>query len=205
VQESLWAGRSYAHVVLPAPYLRDADVAWLDRVVCREPEWAPADRDRPGVRVSREWVGPDEDDELLLVVLGFYPVLATVGGSETRAARRVIERLVQEVEGAGGQLVGDRDLSGWIATLSDRWDQVLEAEEEIEQMQVWLEFAQCRNCKELTSRAAPSCRGCGHRFTGEERAEHDRRREQAQKAIEDARARHTAATGGWGLLPRGAA
>lgn len=196
--------RSYAHFALPAPFLGGTEIEWLDAIVARERGWAPAGDDGDGICVSRTWAGP-HGGELRMVVLGFYPALATVGGPgrERRAMDRVLARLLERVQAAGGMEVADQDLAHWVAMAADRWVQVRDAEREIEGTQVWLEFVQCARCEGLTSQDSPSCRACGHRFTGAERAEQDRRREQARKIVEDARTRHTALSGGWGMLPAG--
>lgn len=195
--------RSYAHFALPTPFLGGTELEWLDAIVARERGWAPAAEDGDeGICVARTWAGP-RGGELRMVVLGFYPALATVGasGAERRAAQRVLGRILERVKAAGGQAVDDEDLAQWVAGAGARWDRVREAERQLERTQLALQAAQCPACEAYTSLEAPSCHACGHRFGGAERSEQERRREEARTTIEEVRSRHAALSRGQGVLP----
>ncbi len=82
-----WLGSGYAHLVLPVPYLGDAELHLLDDALTTEDGWtlAKPDISRPLLRL--DWWRRD-GGALTVAVLGWYPLLLTIGSGGAGAAPR---------------------------------------------------------------------------------------------------------------------
>ncbi|GAA2755532.1 hypothetical protein [Actinopolymorpha rutila] len=194
-----WVGRSYAHLVLPVPHLDERRRELLDRAV-RGPAGGVGDDDgggaprsgrgvrtwqvvnaeadaEPGVPVlRRQWRHPS-GDSLLLVVLGWYPLVVTVGPESAASirARRALRRVVDAARSAGGRTVPDADLSRVLAQSRERWERAVALRQVIEERRTWLECRHCRGCGEWSAYGVLHCRGCARRFAPADDAERDER------------------------------
>lgn len=199
---AVWAGRSYAHLALPAPFLGDAELALLDSAACAADGWRPAD---PGLHrpiLLRRWQGPGRE-LLVLVVLGWYPLLLTAGldPGPRPAGRRALTRLTDAVLAAGGRAVADAELPGLLATARLRWDAAVAAQRRLEEQRPFLEFRTCRSCPAWSALEAPHCRGCGQRFSPADDVARDDRTRTARDVVAAAAAELAALGRGEGLLP----
>jgi hypothetical protein len=197
-----WAGRSYAHLALSVPFLGDAELALLDRAACAADGWRPADPGLTRPILLRRWQRPG-GDLLVLVVLGWYPLLVTVGlAPKPRAAgRRALARLTEAVLTAGGRAVGDAELPGLVDAARRRWDTAVAAQRRLEEHRPFLEFRTCRMCPAWSALESPHCRGCGQRFTPADDVERDTRTRAARDVVAAAAAELAALGRGEGLLP----
>ncbi|SDT22376.1 hypothetical protein [Actinopolymorpha singaporensis] len=192
-----WVGRSYAHLVLPVPHLDERHRELFDRAVHGQADgdgddggeiragrgdrtWqvvnAEADAE-PGLPVlRRQWRHPG-GDSLLLVVLGWYPLVVTVGPESAASirARRALRRVVDAVRSAGGRTVPDADLSRVLARSRERWERAVALRQVIEERRTWLEARHCRGCGEWSAYGVLHCRGCARRFAPADDAERDER------------------------------
>lgn len=198
-----WVGRSYAHLVLPVPHLDERHRELLDRAVRGQAGRAGADGDdgdvgdvggiRPG-RGERTWqvVNAEADaepglpvlrrqwrhpggDSLLLVVLGWYPLVVTVGPESAASirARRALRRVVDAALSAGARTLPDSDLSRVLAQSRERWERAVALRQVIEERRTWLECRHCRGCGEWSAYGVLHCRGCARRFAPADDAERD--------------------------------
>ncbi|HEY9472780.1 MAG TPA: hypothetical protein VIS06_02895 [Mycobacteriales bacterium] len=202
VPPAAWAGRSYAHLALPTPILDDPELALLDRAVCAQDGWLPVERRVGRPVLVRRWRRP-RGGLLVLVVLGWYPLLTTLGstGRPGPAGRRALARTVEAVRGAGGQPVPDAELAGWVRATRDRWALAVAARRRLDENLPLVEFRTCARCATWSAREVPHCRGCGHRFTSQEDLERDARGRSAGEVVAGATAELTALGRGEGLLP----
>lgn len=205
--EARWAGRSYAHFVLSAPLLGEPQIQTLDGAVCAKDGWqpVPADDDslveQGGPVLSRRWRRGER--ELRLSVLGWYPVLATIGspGRATSSSRSALERVFTAVRIAGGRPISDEELPRCLTQVQARWEKAVDAQRRLEAIRPWLEFRECGQCGGWTGQASPHCRVCGHRFTSGEDVQRDERRRRAAGVVDECTAELTALGRGDGLLP----
>ncbi|MGA8112725.1 MAG: hypothetical protein WCA46_03570, partial [Actinocatenispora sp.] len=83
-----WTGRSYAHLLLPVPYLTGPAAELFDEAVGAADDWYPVDADAGLPELSRAWRRPEPSaDRLVLTVLGWYPLLVTIGVGGTHPSR----------------------------------------------------------------------------------------------------------------------
>lgn len=198
---SPWVG-SYVHFALPAPRLGRDEIALLDEALGADPAWRPVQVEQSEPLLTRQWEHAGTGEELVLALLGFSPLLATLGAPVTagRATAEGLERVAAALPAAGGAQIGDADLPSWIEAVQARWPAVVDAQRRIEELSVWLTFGQCTRCGELTHLEAPHCRACGHRVTDAERAQQEARRGQAEHAVSAARAELDALGRGEGIV-----
>lgn len=197
-----WAGRCYVHFALPVPILDDAELALLDRTVGVRDGWLPVERQLGRPALLRRWQRPG-GGLLVLVVLGWYPLLATLTANRAGAAgRRGLARVTEAVRDAGGRPVGDAELAGWVRAAGQRWALVVAARRRLDDHLPLVEFRTCTRCPALSARHLPHCRGCGHRFTSQEDLERDARSRAARDAVLAASAELAALGRGEGLFPR---
>lgn len=201
-----WVGRSYAHLVLPYPHLNEHCLEVLDRAVADDDpsgEWSVAGDGSPSPRLMRHWKHA-AGGSLILLVLGWYPVLMTVGpDGNVRArsrARKAQNRLIEAVFDNGGRAVADRDLDRVLDVMDKRWQRVLDARRRIEQHRIWVDCRQCANCGDASASTAVHCRGCGRRFTSADDAEREERSAPAREAINAAERELEALGHGEGLF-----
>lgn len=171
-----WAGREYAHFAMPTPYLRAEDVALLDQATCAADDWRPVERALGQPVLVRRWQRP-RGGLLVLVVLGWYPLLLTAGTADRAGAagRRALRRVGDAVRGAGGRPIGDTELSQCVDAARGRWQAAVATQHLLEESRPYLEFRSCARCDDWSTLAAPHCRHCGHRFTSPEDMERDTR------------------------------
>ena len=198
----VWAGGSYAHLALPSPILDDPELALFDRAVCAQDGWSPVERQVGRPVLVRRWQHP-RGGLLVLVVLGWYPLLTTLGftGRPGQAGRRALARVVDAVRDAGGHPVPDRELADWVRATRERWELAGAARRRMDQHLPLVEFRTCARCGTWSARQVPHCRGCGHRFTSQEDLERDARSRSAGEVVAGATAELTALGRGQGLLP----
>lgn len=195
-----WAGRSYAHLVLPYAYLDDERCASMDRAVIdagTDPgadvgtpgEWQVVEDGAPEPRLVRSW-RHRSGTSMTLLVLGWYPLLVTVGpGSGRRGvspARKAERRLVEAAVRDGGRAVPDRDLDRLVTAAASRWDRVLQARQQVEQQRIRVESRRCASCGSASDFGAVHCRACGRRFGADEDAERDEGAREAGAVIKRA-------------------
>ncbi|MFD2079471.1 hypothetical protein SAMN05421678_115199 [Actinopolymorpha cephalotaxi] len=200
-----WVGRSYAHLVLPVPHLDERHRELLDRAVRGQAgrdtdhgddghdsgtgEIRPGRGDRtwqvvnaeadaePGLPVlRRQWRHPG-GDSLLLVVLGWYPLVVTVGPEQAASirARRALRRVVDAARAAGARTLPDADLSRVLAQSRERWERAVALRQVIEERRTWLECRHCGGCGEWSAYGVLHCCGCARRFAPADDAERDER------------------------------
>lgn len=204
--DSPWVGRSYAHVVLSRPYVDDATRALLDGAVRREPGWRAVDPESPPPLLYLRW-RHERGASLLAVVLGWYPLVVTVG-SDVRAGARIRQARDRVVEAAladGGRVVADRELERTLGRSRERWQRAAAAHVTIEREVALTERRQCR-CGGWSTYAAVHCSSCGARFSAADDATRDERGRAAAEAIARAEEELAALARGDGLFadwPRG--
>lgn len=201
---SVWVG-SYVHFALPAALLGDDQVALLDDAVRGDGGWRPVIVERSEPLLTRQWEHAASGEELVLAVLGFFPLLATLGAPVTagKPTAEAFERVAAALAPAGAAAIGDAQLPWWIDTVRGRWESACTLRRRIDELHVWLVFAQCPNCEQLTHRQAPHCRACGHRATDAEQAAADAQRDQAHAELARVRAELDALARGEGLIGHG--
>ncbi|GAB3415701.1 hypothetical protein [Flindersiella endophytica] len=183
-----WVGRSYVHLVFPVPAL-DADrIALLDGSLAESgwqvvPDNRPAGDDSP--ILNRRW--SNGQSVLLLVVLGWYPLLVTIGAEGSSLfgnsrVRKAERRLVEASVAAGAREVADRELDYTVSQLRARWPQAVAARSAIEEHGRWLECRGCRSCGAWSAYGALHCRGCARRFAPEDDSERNERGQAAAAA-----------------------
>jgi hypothetical protein len=187
----LWVGRSYLHLVFPVPALTAETVGLLDQTLAEDgwqvlPDNRPAGDDTP--LLNRRWT--NGQSTLVLVVVGWYPLLVTIGadgsGLFSRAGsklRRAERRLLEVSVGVGGaREVADRELDYAVGQCRTRWPQALAARRAIEEQSRWLECRGCRSCGAWSAYGALHCRGCARRFAPEDDSERNERGQAAAAA-----------------------
>lgn len=199
---TVWAGRSYAHLALSTPFLGDAEVALLDRATCAADGWRPVESELARPTLVRRWRSSG-GELLVLVVLGWYPLLVTVGlaAKPRPAGRRALARLTEAVQAAGGRPISDSELPGLVDTARLRWTTAVAAQRRLEEHRPFLDFRTCRLCPAWSALEAPHCRGCGQRFSQADDVERDARARAAREIVARAAAQLTALGRGEGLLP----
>ncbi|MGW5366171.1 hypothetical protein [Actinopolymorpha pittospori] len=201
-----WVGRSYAHLVLPVPHLDDRLRDLLDEAVAEAGGWqvlddeGDADAGLPVLR--RRWRHP-AGDCLLLVVVGWYPLVVTIGpeGSPALRKRRGQRRLVEAAQAAGGLTLPDADLDRVLTQCRLRWEQALAARQVIEEQRTWLECRFCEGCGAWSAYGVLHCRGCSRRFAPADDADRDERGRVAAEETARAEERLAELGSGEGLLP----
>lgn len=177
-----WVGRSYVHLVFPVPAL-DADrIALLDGALA-ESGWQVVPDNRPpgddSPVLNRRW--SNGQSVLLLVVLGWYPLLVTIGAEGSTflrgnsRLRKAERRLVQAAVAAGAREVADSELDYALSQVQARWPQAVAARRTIEEHGRWLECRACRSCGAWSAYGALHCRGCARRFAPEDDTERNER------------------------------
>jgi hypothetical protein len=193
---------------MPTPHLDEEHRAVLDRAVCADPAWqvaephADADHE-PGVPVlHRQWRHTG-GASLLLVVLGWYPLVVTVGAGNGPLAkvRRVERTLVDAVVAAGGRVVADADLDGVLDLCRQRWERAVAARQVIERQRTWLECRQCAACGAWSAYGVVHCRGCRRRFAPADDAQRDERGRAAAEVVAAAERELAALGRGEGIFP----
>ncbi len=178
-----WTGRCYAHLLLPVPFLTRPAIALFDEAVGADDGWTPAAADDPGgVALSRTWrrPSPAPSDELLLTVLGWYPLLVTVGttgrGSAggARSARRAVHRTITATLSVDGRWVPDRELPHRIAAGRDRAAAAFRSHAAAADRRAELAGRSCASCRASTGYQATHCDRCGRRFSTAEDSDRDR-------------------------------
>lgn len=198
-----WVGRSYLHLVFPMPALDDDSLRLLDDTL-GDLGWVVSSDQQtsPGEPVlTRRWT--QGEHALVLIVLGWYPLLVTIG-SEGRANGRVRQaerRLAETVVAAGGREVADRELEEAAHRCRERWPEALAARRVIEDHSRWLECRLCRACGAWSAYGALHCRGCARRFAPEDDAERDERGRAAAAATAEAEQRLAELGRGDGMFP----
>lgn len=181
-----WAHQSYAHLTLPVPVLGDAEVALVDRAVGDQDGWRPVAEDTSSVGpvLIRRW-GRQRGGQLVLVVLGWYPVLFTVSdlGRTGRAGRRARGRIADAVLGAGGGRVADVDLAARVHEARQRWAAVVSTQRRLSTHLPLVDYRYCACCASWSATSASHCRGCGHRFTSQEDMDRDALARSARAAV----------------------
>ncbi|HEX5495592.1 MAG TPA: hypothetical protein VFX70_13565 [Mycobacteriales bacterium] len=196
-----WAGRSYAHLAMPVPVLGDTELTGLDRAVCARDGWRPVEERVSHPVLVRRWQRP-AGGLLVLVTLGWYPLLVTVGSTGAgRGGRRALARVTDAARAAGGLPVGDADLAGWVRATRERWARVVAARRRLDEHLPLTEFRACPRCPAWSAREVPHCRGCGHRFTSREDLERDARGRAARDVVAAATAELAGLGRGDGLFP----
>lgn len=202
-QRRPWVGHSYVHLVFPVPALDAEHVEMMDRTIAPD-GWAVAsERPLPGEPVLlRRW-GHSNGSSLVLLVLGWYPLVVTVGseGTATPRIRRAERHLAAAVVEAGGREVADRDLDRVLGECRGRWQQALGERRTVEEQRRWLECRSCRNCGAWSAYGALHCRGCSRRFAPEDDAERDERGREAAAIAVAAEHRLGSLGRGDGLFP----
>jgi hypothetical protein len=201
-----WVGRSYAHLVLPVPHLDDRHRDLLDDAVAEAGGWQVLGDEGdtgPGLPVlRRRWRHP-AGDCLLLVVLGWYPLVVTIGpeGSPALRKRRGQRRLLEAAEAAGARTLPDADLDRVLTQCRLRWEQALAARQVIEEQRTWLECRFCEGCGAWSAYGVLHCRGCSRRFAPADDADRDERGRVAAEETARAEERLAELGSGAGLFP----
>lgn len=188
-----WTGRCYAHLILPVAYLTDSAVALFDEAVGAADGWRPVDEDGSGPRLRRGWRRPDTGtppDELRLTVLGWYPLLVTLGTGlsrrpprASRAGQRALRRAVTAALTVDGRWVPDRELPHRLASARDRVGEAGALHARAERQRDLMERRCCSVCRFRTADLATHCDRCGRRFTAIDDAERDERRRRAEDEL----------------------
>lgn len=174
---SPFTGHWYLHAALAAPFLGAAEIAGLDAAVGAEDGWWPVASPAGGPVLTREWRrGADRRPEVLrLVVLGWYPLLVTVGGDDRPgpATRRVLRRVRLAVQAAGGTVVPDEDLPDRIAAAPERWHHAAGVLRRADRLRGALQVRGCARCGGESAAVATHCQHCGARFGDADDADRD--------------------------------
>ena len=176
-----WLARSYAHVVLPAPFLTDEWLSIMDSAVTGKGSWRIAEPvETSGPVLLRRWQRK-RGGGLLLVVVGWYPAVVTVGAVKlaTPSVRRATRRVVAAVVAKGARRVGDVELPAVLEAAGPRWQSVVDAWLHREQGQRWMRQRQCGRCGAWSAFAARHCTQCVTGFGSAEDADRDERARQA--------------------------
>ena len=182
-----WVGRTYAHLVLPTALLTDELLRTLDDAM-RAAGLQPVDTDAEASMFARRW-GDGSGPALLLTVLGWYPLLVTVGPESGAPGklRRAKELLVDTVLAERGRVVPDRDLDRVMTACRERWAAAVAAGRRIDEQRIWLECRRCSVCGAWSSYGVLHCRQCSRRFSPADDAERDQRGRAAEEAARAAR------------------
>jgi hypothetical protein len=183
-----WTGRHYAHLLLPVPYLTEPAVAMLDVAVTAADDWRPDDDADP--TLARLWHRQPAAGTLRLAVLGWYPLLVTVGADPDggRAGRRALARLAEAALSVDGRPLSDAELPGRLRAAVDRGRAAADLHERAARERAGLARRRCPACPAISDRLATHCGGCDRRFTG---ADDERRDADHHAAIQ--RLHHLAA------------
>lgn len=180
-------GRSYAHVLLPVPHL-DAEHRTRFDATLAEVGWQPVPDDVVRAEhgspvLTHRWRHPNAGT-LMLVVVGWYPLVCTIGpdGRPTPRSRRGVRRVTEAAVAAGGRELPDRDLDRVVQAGRERWSKALEARQVIEEQRAFLECRHCQACGAWSAYGVLHCRGCARRFAPADDAERDERGRQASDA-----------------------
>ncbi len=187
-----WTGRCYAHLLLPVPYLTGPAVALFDEAVGAADDWSaqlPDDPTEP--QLSRTWRRPTAaaGDELLLTVLGWYPLLVTVGSAGRhggRSARRAVHRTITAALSVDGRWVADREVPHRIAAGRDRGAAAFGSHAAAAYCRAELAGRRCASCRTEAGYQATHCDRCGRRFTSAD----DRDRDEAYRLAAERLAGH---------------
>ena len=212
-----WVGRRYAHVALPGAFPTSATIDLLDRAIAAEGGWHPvADHQSAGVLLSRVWRHERSGAELLLMVLGYYPVVMSIcrseqsghGGLLTRirgsgSARRALRRVQDAVTQAGGWAVRDADLASSLSQSLEGWRRVIHTERCIGEESRHLTHRSCSRCGAWSRYAASRCRACDHPFAVQDDMTRDARKKIAYQKIRQYRTEITALGQGKAALEAG--
>lgn len=198
-----WVGRSYLHLVFPAPALDARNLRLLDDTLGDLGWSVSSDQQTPAGQpvLTRRWT--QGENALVLIVLGWYPLLVTIG-AEGRANGRVRQaerRIAEAVVAAGGREVADRELEEAVTRCRERWPEALAARRVIEEHSKWLECRLCRACGAWSAYGALHCRGCARRFAPEDDAERDEQGRAAAAATAEAEQRLAELGRGEGMFP----
>ncbi|GIL28422.1 hypothetical protein NUM_36760 [Actinocatenispora comari] len=176
-----WTGRHYAHLLLPVPYLTEPAVAVLDAAVTAADGWRPYDDADPVL--ARRWHRHPAAGTLRLAVLGWYPLLVTVGADPAggRAGRRALARLAEAALSVDGRPLSDAELPGRLRAAADRGAAAADLHERAAAERAELTRRRCPACPAISDRLATHCGGCDRRFTGAD----DERRDAAHRAASD--------------------
>jgi hypothetical protein len=217
-----WAGRSYAHLVLPTPSLTPAQLAAFNAAVTSADDWRP---DRPGQPerpggataapggrgpaggavvppLGAAWRRGDgrRVSTLRLAVLGWYPLLVTAGVDRADlAGRKALSRLVTVAVRAGARPVPDAELADRVAAAPGRWDRAAALLAEAAGHAAALTARDCPACPARSLHLATHCQGCGRRFTTLDDQHRDEHAGTARTAL--AAARNTLLTLATDLTP----
>lgn len=178
-----WAGRSYAHLALPVPFLADVDVALFDGAICADEGWQPVENSLSQPVMLRRWRYGNR--MLVLVVLGWYPLTVTLGVAQKGGApaRRALRRVRTAVHERGGRDIGDAELTTAVAAARARYAEAVATQRELARQQSRLGYRDCTICRSWSAFDLPHCRSCGHRFTPAEDVRRDEEHGAAQEAL----------------------
>lgn len=196
-----WVGRSYAHLVLPRPHLDEECLGLLDEAVRSEPGWRVVDPHTPPPLLFRRW-RHERGATVVAVVLGWYPLVLTVG-TDRRAStrvRRARQRVVDAVVGAGGRTVADRELERLVERTRERWQRAIAAHAAVERQLALTERRYCPRCGAWSVYSAVHCSGCGARFTAADDTDRDARGRAAGEVMARAQEELARLGGGDGLF-----
>jgi hypothetical protein len=184
-----WAGRSYAHLILPTPYLAPAHLTALDAAVTAADDWrravpAAGPAGVPLLGVAWQRGTGRRAATLRLAVLGWYPLLVTAGVDRADpAGRRALRRLVAAATRAGARPVPDTELPARVAAAPDRWRRAATLLAEAADHATTLTTRDCRTCDVRSLHAATHCQGCGRRFTTLDDQSRDEHASRARAAL----------------------
>lgn len=180
--QSPWVGRGYAHLAVPRPHLDEEYLHTLDRAVLEDHGWRPVDATTPVL--FRRW-RHERGGTLLAVVVGWYPLLLSVGtdGRMKGRVRRAKDRVVDAAVRAGGRRIADRELPRAVAQGQDRWRQAVQARAAAEQQQALTERRRCGHCGVWSAAEVVHCAACGRRFSGQDDTERDEAGRSARETI----------------------
>jgi hypothetical protein len=178
-----WLGRSYAHFVLPVPFLDESDIRLLDDAVCAARRWTVIESVTDGPVLSHRW--HTGRAQLVLVVLGWYPAIVTVGGGRGASfrVRGAVHRILSVVTSHGGRTVADSELGDCLHASRRRWTTVVATWRRCAESRQVLSERRCDRCDASSDFIAGHCQNCGRRF---DPADDMRRDELARAAAETA-------------------
>jgi hypothetical protein len=173
--------------VLPTALLTDELLRKLDDSM-RAAGLQPVDTDAEASMFARRW-GDGSGPALLLTVLGWYPLLVTVGPESGAPGklRRAKDLLVDAVLAERGRVVPDRDLDRVMSACRERWAAAVAAGRRIDEQRIWLECRRCASCGAWSSYGVLHCRKCSRRFSPADDADRDRRGRAAEEVAMAAR------------------